>query len=140
MPAATVLAAYTPGETRLVNVAHARIKETDRIAVMTTELSKIGIDCSELSDGLKIRGRSPNGGDHTSKVSGAEKSDSSPTAAAPLTLDGHGDHRIVMALAVAALAAPTPITILGAEAADVTYPGFWSNWVCKSHCRTAIII
>jgi 3-phosphoshikimate 1-carboxyvinyltransferase len=103
LPAAAVLAAFAEGETRLVNVAHARIKETDRIAVMAAELGKMGVDCEELPDGLVIRG-------------GAR-----PRGA---VLDGHGDHRIVMALAVCALGAAAPVTITGAEAADVTYPGF----------------
>jgi 3-phosphoshikimate 1-carboxyvinyltransferase len=103
LPAAAVLAAFAEGETRLVNVAHARIKETDRIAVMAAELSKLGVDCSELPDGLVIRGgKIPSGG----------------------LLDGHGDHRVVMALAVCGLGAESPVTITGAEAADVTYPGF----------------
>jgi 3-phosphoshikimate 1-carboxyvinyltransferase len=105
LPAAAVLAAFAEGETRLVNVAHARIKETDRIAVMAAELGKLGVNCSELPDGLVIRGgKIPSGG----------------------ALDGHGDHRIVMALAVCALGAQSAVSITGAEAADVTYPGFLS--------------
>jgi 3-phosphoshikimate 1-carboxyvinyltransferase len=103
LPAAAVLAAFAEGETRLVNVAHARIKETDRIAVMAAELAKLGVDCKELPDGLVIRGGNlPGGG----------------------LLDGHGDHRVVMALAVCGLGAGSPLTVTGAEAADVTYPGF----------------
>ena len=104
LPAAAVLAAFAEGETRLVNVAHARIKETDRIAVMASELGKLGVDCTELPDGLVIRGGRPQGG----------------------LVDGHGDHRVVMALAVCGLGAQAPITVTGAEAADVTYPGFLS--------------
>jgi 3-phosphoshikimate 1-carboxyvinyltransferase len=103
LPAAAVLAAFAAGETRLVNVAHARIKETDRIAVMAAELSKLGVDCAELPDGLVIRGgERPGGG----------------------LVNGHGDHRVVMALAVCGLGAQSPVTVTGAEAADVTYPGF----------------
>jgi 3-phosphoshikimate 1-carboxyvinyltransferase len=103
LPIAAVLACYSAGTTRLVNVAHARIKETDRIAVMREELSKLGADIAELPDGLVIRGgRGLQGG----------------------AVDGHGDHRVVMALAVAALGADGPVSITGAQAADVTYPGF----------------
>lgn len=103
LPAAAVLAAFAEGETRLVNVAHARIKETDRIAVMAAELGKLGVNCAELPDGLVIRGgKPPSGG----------------------LVDGHGDHRVVMALAVCGLGAQSPVTVTGAEAADVTYPGF----------------
>jgi 3-phosphoshikimate 1-carboxyvinyltransferase len=103
LPAAAALAAFADGETRLVNVAHSRIKETDRIAGMAAELGRLGVDCAELPDGLVIRGgRIPSGG----------------------VVDGHGDHRIVMALAVCGLGASAPLTVTGAEAADVTYPGF----------------
>ncbi|MDR1468430.1 MAG: 3-phosphoshikimate 1-carboxyvinyltransferase [Spirochaetaceae bacterium] len=103
LPIAAVLACSCAGETRLVNVAHARIKETDRIAVMREELSKLGADIAELPDGLVIHGGK--------KLRGG-------------FVDGHGDHRVVMALAVAALGAEGPVTIAGSEAADVTYPGF----------------
>jgi 3-phosphoshikimate 1-carboxyvinyltransferase len=104
LPAAAVLGAFAQGETRLRNVAHARIKETDRIAVMAAELTKLGVDCAELPDGLVIQGgKIPSGG----------------------TVDGRGDHRIVMAFAACALGAAGPVTITGAEAAAVTYPGFF---------------
>jgi 3-phosphoshikimate 1-carboxyvinyltransferase len=104
LPAAAVLGAFAQGETRLWNVAHARIKETDRIAVMAAELSKLGVDCAELPDGLVIQGgKAPSGG----------------------LVDGHGDHRIVMSLAACALGAAAPVTITSAEASAVTYPGFF---------------
>ncbi|MDR0637455.1 MAG: 3-phosphoshikimate 1-carboxyvinyltransferase [Spirochaetaceae bacterium] len=103
LPITAVLACYCAGETRLINVAHARIKETDRIAVMREELSKLGADITELPDGLVIHGGK--------KLRGG-------------FVNGHGDHRVVMALAVAALGAEGPVTIAGSEAADVTYPGF----------------
>ncbi|GMO37173.1 MAG: 3-phosphoshikimate 1-carboxyvinyltransferase [Termitinemataceae bacterium] len=104
LPVCAVLAAYSKEETRLINVAHARIKETDRITVMYSELTKLGITCSELPDGLVIKGGQQPLGE--------------------IVADGHGDHRVVMALAVCALGAAGKITIKGAEAADVTYPGF----------------
>jgi 3-phosphoshikimate 1-carboxyvinyltransferase len=102
LPVMAVLGAYAQGETALVNAAHARIKETDRIAVMARELGKLGASCRERPDGLLIRGGGLRGG----------------------TVDGHGDHRVVMALAVAALGASGPVEIAGAESAAVTYPGF----------------
>jgi 3-phosphoshikimate 1-carboxyvinyltransferase len=109
LPAAAVTAAFAEGDTALVNVAHARIKETDRIAVMAAELAKLGVRCTELPDGLIVHG----GG----LVSGGR-------ASGGCVIDGHGDHRIVMAFAAAALAAKAPIEIDGAECAAVTYPGF----------------
>jgi len=105
LPAAAAVAAYAQGDTALVNVAHARIKETDRIAVMTHELAKLGVNCTELPDGLIIHG----------------KGFLSPQCP---VIDSHGDHRIVMAFAAIALGSKVPIEITGAESAAVTYPGF----------------
>jgi 3-phosphoshikimate 1-carboxyvinyltransferase len=102
LPVMAAAACYAQGETALVNAAHARIKETDRIAVMAAELGKLGIRCVERPDALIIRGGA---------VRAAE-------------LDGRGDHRVVMSLAAAALGASGPCVIAGAEAADVSYPGF----------------
>jgi 3-phosphoshikimate 1-carboxyvinyltransferase len=104
LPACAVTAAFARGDTALVNAAHARIKETDRIAVMAAELGKLGVDVTERPDGLIIHGTGnvPHGG----------------------KIDGRGDHRVVMAFAAAALGASGPIEIEGAESAAVTYPGF----------------
>ncbi|MDR2482397.1 MAG: 3-phosphoshikimate 1-carboxyvinyltransferase [Treponema sp.] len=122
LPVMAVMGAYAQGETRLVNAAHARIKETDRIAVMAAELSKLGVKVRERSDGLVIEGGEVSGG---------------------RLLQGHGDHRVAMALAVAALGASGPVEIEGAECAEVTYPGFWDLLreedgafpSCRARCR-----
>ena len=106
LPAAAVTAAFADGDTTLYNVAHARIKETDRIAVMAKELAKLGVCCTELPDGLIIHGKGA--------ISPPENT----------IIDGHNDHRIVMAFAIAALGANLPIEITTAECAAVTYPGF----------------
>jgi 3-phosphoshikimate 1-carboxyvinyltransferase len=105
LPAMAVAACFARGDTALVNAAHARIKETDRIAVMAAELGKLGVRCTERPDGLVIRG-----GTVPALRGGA--------------VDGRGDHRVVMALAAAGLGAASPVEIAGAESADVTYPGF----------------
>jgi len=107
LPAAAAVAAYAEGDTSLVNVANARIKETDRIAVMSQELAKLGVCCTELPDGLVIHG----------------KGALSPLEKCPV-IEGHGDHRVVMAFAAAALGSSIPIEITTAESAAVTYPGF----------------
>jgi 3-phosphoshikimate 1-carboxyvinyltransferase len=99
LPALACLAAFAEGETALVNVASARMKETDRIAVMAACRGTLGVDITERHEGLVIHGGRG--------ISGGE-------------VDSCGDHRIVMALAAAA----GPLTIHGAEASDVTYPGF----------------
>ena len=108
LPIMAVAAAYARGETRLVNAPQARIKETDRIAVMARELPKMGALVEELPDGLVIRG--------TGHLHGSTE------------LESCGDHRIVMALAVAALAAEGESAIRDAECAGVTYPGFFSEF------------
>ena len=113
LPAMAVVACFAEGETRLVNVPQARLKETDRIAVMTSELLKLGVDAEELPDGMIIRGRRP----------GSFRCDSPVIKGA--VVDGHDDHRVVMALAVAALGGCGEVSIRGAEAADVTFPGFF---------------
>lgn len=102
LPALAVTACFAEGETRLVNVAQARLKETDRIAVMREELGKIGGDVEELPDGLIIRG---------SRLHAA-------------SVHGHYDHRVIMALAVAGLAIEGQTTIDNAEALNVTFPTF----------------
>ena len=102
LPVMAAAAAAIPGETHLVNAPQARIKETDRIACMTCELRKMGAEITELPDGMIIRG---------GKLRGA-------------AVDGHADHRIVMALAIAALTAEGETLIRGSEAAAVTYPDF----------------
>jgi 3-phosphoshikimate 1-carboxyvinyltransferase len=78
---------------------------------MTKELRKLGVQVDERPDGMIIHGLS-NGGLSAASQAGER------------SLEGYGDHRIVMALACAALSAAEPVTIRGAEAANVTYPGF----------------
>jgi len=102
LPAMAVAACVAEGETRLVNVPQARIKETDRIAVMREELAKMGARVEELPDGLVVQGGSLRGA----------------------AVDGHADHRVVMALAVAGLAAEGRTEIATAQAAAVTFPSF----------------
>jgi 3-phosphoshikimate 1-carboxyvinyltransferase len=107
LPTLAILGCLAGGTTRLVNVPQARAKETDRIAVMTRELTRLGGRVEELEDGLIV---------HGSELKGAD-------------VDGHGDHRVVMALAIAGCSIPGTTTIHGAEAADVTYPGFVDDMV-----------
>jgi 3-phosphoshikimate 1-carboxyvinyltransferase len=104
LPALAVTACYAEGETRLYNVAQARLKETDRIKVMHDELAKMGANVKEMPDGLVIRG---------SRLKGAR-------------IRGHADHRIVMAFAVAGLGAEGETVIDTAESASVTFPGFFT--------------
>jgi 3-phosphoshikimate 1-carboxyvinyltransferase len=102
LPALSVLGCFAEGTTTLINVAQARIKETDRIKVMAEELSKMGADIKEREEGLII---------HQSTLKGNK-------------VRGHNDHRIVMALSLAALIAEGKTEITKAESIDVTYPTY----------------
>jgi len=102
LPALAVVGCCAKGTTIIRNVPQARIKETDRIAVMCQELSKMGARVEELPDGLIIR---------ESKLRGSK-------------LDGHGDHRVVMSLAIAGLVAEGATEISTAEAIKATFPNF----------------
>ena len=102
LPALAVAAAHAEGETVFTNVEQARIKETDRIAVMARELGKMGIEVKELPDGMVV---------HGGRLKAAR-------------VESHRDHRVAMALAVAGMNADGETEIDGAEAAEVTYSTF----------------
>ena len=104
IPVLAVAAAFARGRTVICDAAELRVKETDRIAATAAFLRAMGAEVEERPDGLVIEGGRP--------LHGAE-------------VDARGDHRIAMAAAVAALAASGPTTIHGAEAAAVSFPGFW---------------
>ncbi|EMA38411.1 3-phosphoshikimate 1-carboxyvinyltransferase [Halococcus hamelinensis] len=105
LPTLATLGAAADGETRIVNAEHVRYKETDRVSAMADELEKMGAAVTEHRDSLTVHG-----GDST--LRGAR-------------VDGRGDHRIVMALAVAGLVADGTTTIEGAEHVDVSFPDFF---------------
>ncbi|MFB6304070.1 MAG: 3-phosphoshikimate 1-carboxyvinyltransferase [Haloferacaceae archaeon] len=107
LPTVAALGAAAAGETRIVNCEHVRHKETDRVAVMATELEKMGASVTEEPETLTVHGGE-------SELRGA-------------AVEGHGDHRVVMALAVAALAAEGTTRIAGAEHVDVSFPGFFET-------------
>lgn len=104
LPAMAVTAALAEGTTKLVNVPQARHKETDRIACMAKELTKLGANVEELSDGLIIHGRGVD-------------------SLIPADVHGYGDHRIVMALSIAGMVMG-PISIDTAESMNVTFPEY----------------
>jgi 3-phosphoshikimate 1-carboxyvinyltransferase len=114
LPSLAVVAAFAEGETRLLNVPQARVKECDRIAAMRSELAKLGITATELEDGLTVQGGKPRGA----------------------AVDSYADHRIAMALAAAGLAAKGTTVVEGAEAIDVTFPNFVElMWGLGAHMR-----
>jgi len=102
LPALAVVGCWAKGKTVLKHVAQARIKETDRIKVMATELSRMGAKIEEMTDGLIIR---------QSRLKGAK-------------VCGHHDHRVVMALSLAGMIAEGETEIDTAESIDITFPGY----------------
>jgi len=105
VPILAVLGAYATGRTEIHNVAHLRYKETDRLAAMTRELHKMDIHVRYEEDALQIEGGKPQGA----------------------LVQGYGDHRIVMALAIAALGAQGETEIEDAESVNVSYPDFFDD-------------
>ena len=104
IPVLAVAALFAEGETVIKGAAELRIKESDRLKSMTLELQKMGARVQELPDGLIIEGGA--------KLSGAR-------------CESHGDHRIAMALATAALFAESESVISGIEAVQVSFPDFF---------------
>ena len=106
IPVLAAIAPYTQDGLEVRDAKELRVKESDRIAAVAANLRKMGAEVEERPDGLRIPG-----GQH---LHGAE-------------LDSFGDHRIAMAFAVAALRAEGETTILGADAAGVSYPAFFEE-------------
>lgn len=106
LPILAVLAANAKGETRLVNAARLRYKESDRLSATANLVNALGGTAKELPDGLIVSGGGLTGG----------------------TVDGCRDHRIVMAAAIASVACCEPVTILGADAVNKSYPEFFEDF------------
>jgi 3-phosphoshikimate 1-carboxyvinyltransferase len=105
LPAIAALAAHG-GEVIVGGAEELRVKESDRIAVLVAGFRALGIEAEERPDGFAIRGSgAPAGG----------------------VADAHGDHRMAMAFAVAALAANAPSRIEGSDAVVISYPGFFET-------------
>jgi len=103
VPALAVAAAHAEGDSTISGAAELRVKESDRIAALAEGLGRLGARVEARPDGLVIRGGAP--------LKGA-------------AVRSHGDHRIAMALAVAALAAEGESQIEGGECAAVSFPEF----------------
>jgi 3-phosphoshikimate 1-carboxyvinyltransferase len=111
VPTLAALAPFARGTTRILNVPHLRIKESDRLAAMASELRRIGAAVEELADGLIIPG---------------VWADTEPPHD-PVTVEPRGDHRIAMSLAVAGLRR-RGMRIATPEVVGKSYPGFWSDF------------
>jgi 3-phosphoshikimate 1-carboxyvinyltransferase len=102
-PILAVAATQATGRTVVRDARELRVKETDRIAAVATELRKMGARIEERADGFVVDG---------------------PTPLRGTVVDSHGDHRLAMALAVAGLLAEGTTVVEGAEAIGDSFPGF----------------
>ncbi|WP_312938531.1 3-phosphoshikimate 1-carboxyvinyltransferase [Oscillibacter sp.] len=108
VPPLAVMAAARQGICRFTNAARLRLKESDRLKTTAAMLRALGGSAEEAADSLTVRG--------VSRLSGG-------------TVDGAGDHRIVMAAAIAATRCAGSVTILGAEAVNKSYPSFFEDYL-----------
>jgi 3-phosphoshikimate 1-carboxyvinyltransferase len=104
VPTLAVLAAMRPGRTIITNCSHLRLKESNRLEALATELNKIGVMAEKRSDGLVIEGDAPRGAE----------------------IETYNDHRIAMSFAVLGLAIPG-IEIQDENCVDKSFPGFWDE-------------
>lgn len=108
VPILAVLASFSLGTTQIINAQRVRIKESDRLKAIATELNKLGGQVEELRDALIITGQSTLKGG---------------------MVDSWNDHRIAMALAIAATRCKEPVTITNSDVVKKSYPGFWEDFI-----------
>lgn len=106
-PILFIVASLSEGTTHFINCKRLRIKESDRIYAMECELKKLGVDIRSNEDEVWI--------------TGCKKWKT------PCVVEGHNDHRIVMALAIGAIVSENGVTIQGAEAVSKSYPHFFED-------------
>lgn len=106
LPVIALLATQAQGVTVIKDAAELRVKETDRITAVTTELKKLGAHIEETEDGMIIHG---------------------PTALSGGILSSYGDHRIGMMAGIAALVASGPISIENPSCINISYPTFFDD-------------
>ena len=106
IPIIALAACFAKGKTTIRDASELRVKESDRIKTTVSELSKLGADIQELSDGILVNG--------TGYLSGGDCS-------------SNGDHRLAMTLAIAGTLANETVNISESEAVAVSYPNFWND-------------
>ncbi|MBI5574534.1 MAG: 3-phosphoshikimate 1-carboxyvinyltransferase [Elusimicrobia bacterium] len=105
IPIIAVAATQSEGITKITGAKELRVKETDRLKAIVSELKKMGAEISELEDGLIVKG---------------------PTKLNGVRVDSYKDHRIAMSLAVASLVAEGNTEILNRECVNISFPEFWN--------------
>jgi 3-phosphoshikimate 1-carboxyvinyltransferase len=108
LPMLAALGPYTEQGIEIRDAAELRVKESDRLAALAENLRRMGATVEERPDGLRVEGR------QAGRLCGAQ-------------IEPHGDHRIAMAFAVAALAAEGATVIRNADCAAVSYPAFFDD-------------
>jgi 3-phosphoshikimate 1-carboxyvinyltransferase len=110
IPIISVLAALQKGKnTHIVNAQRLRVKESDRLKAVATEMNKIGAEIEELEYGLLIKGKSVLRGD--------------------AYVNSWNDHRIAMSLAIAATKCNNDIILEGYQSVNKSYPAFWNDYI-----------
>ena len=104
VPTLAVLSAFREGRTIIGNVAHLRIKESNRLAAMVNELNHVGIEAKEMPEGLMIQGGKMR----------------------PAKIETYNDHRMAMSFAIAGLVVPG-IEISDKKCVDKSFPSFWKE-------------
>ena len=106
IPIIAIMASFAEGQTIIRDAAELKVKESDRIAVMTENLTAMGVDITATDDGMIINGgKTPHGA----------------------AIQSHLDHRIAMSFAVAALASDGETKIIGSECVNISYPTFYDD-------------
>jgi len=107
VPPLAALMCFAGGTSRIVNAGRLRYKESDRLAALAGQLNALGASVIEEPEGLTIHGKPfLKGG----------------------SADACGDHRIAMAVALAAMRCENPVTLTGWETVAKSYPAFWTDW------------
>lgn len=107
VPVLSVLGALSEGKTEIINAGRLRLKESDRLSAVSSELGKLGACIAEKQDGLVIYGRR--------NLRGGR-------------VDSWNDHRIAMALAIAATRCEGPVVISNSSSVRKSYPDFWEHY------------
>jgi 3-phosphoshikimate 1-carboxyvinyltransferase len=107
VPPIAALCCFCEGASRVVNAGRLRLKESDRLQALSTELRKLGADIEESEESLSIRG--------AERLRGG-------------VVDAWGDHRIAMSMAVAAIRCDGPVSLSGWRSVNKSYPGFWLDF------------
>ncbi len=116
VPPLAALLCFAEGTSRIVNAARLRMKESDRLHTVTTELNKLGADITEGDDDLIING--------LNTLTGG-------------SVDAHNDHRIAMMAALASIRCIGEVILTGAESVKKSYPAFWNDF-CKTERSTQV--